>query len=182
MIRTLCFATIVSLSAPLAVAQTAPETTVPEPETGVETFMTPDFLNAILLEIDPSALVGPGGVQLVVDDVPVTVLHDPDADRMRVLVPIASVSSSTPAELLRLMQANFDTALDARYAVADGRIWSVFMHPMAELDAARLISGVAQTVSLAQTYGTTYASSQMLFGRGDSAQRLQELQEPGEDL
>ncbi len=31
------------------------------------------------------------------------------------------------------MQANFDTALDARYAIAKGALWSTFIHPLSDL-------------------------------------------------
>ena len=50
-------------------------------------------------------------------------IADPRADRMRAMVPIRSADALEQDELLRLMQANFDSALDARYAVAQGRLW-----------------------------------------------------------
>ncbi|MCU4651316.1 hypothetical protein N8I71_00610 [Roseibacterium sp. SDUM158016] len=144
--------------------------------------MTPVHMAEIFAEIDPEVVAGPGGMQFTLDDVPVTVIYDLLANRMRALVPVASSEGLTEAQMLRLLQANFDTALDARYAVAQGRVWAVFIHPFAELDRRQLISGVAQAVALAQSYGTTFSSTGMLFGRGDSGQRLQELLEPDIDL
>ena len=179
-------AVLVLLAGPAA-AQTGPETrpeTRPQPRAAQPdaAAMTPARMAGILREIDPEAETAPNAMALRLDDVPVTVIFDQPANRMRAIVPIASAGSLGAEDLMRLMQANFDSALDARYAIADGRIWAVFVHPLAELDRRQLISGVAQTVALAQTYGTTYSSTDMMFRGGDSAERLRELMEPGEEL
>lgn len=171
---------------PLAVA--AQET--PSPETAPEAApapdapgpMTPLRMAMIVREIDADAEIFPGSIAFTCDDVPVTIIYDPFANRMRAIVPIASAEGLSENRLMRLMQANFDSALDARYAVAQGRVWSVFIHPLAELNRRQLIGGVAQTVALAQTYGTTYSSSETLFLRGDSGESLRELLESTEDL
>jgi len=39
------------------------------------------------------------------------------------------------------MQANFDSALDARYAIAKGKLWSAFIHPLSELNEEQFFSG-----------------------------------------
>ena len=74
----------------------------------------------------------------------------------------------SPEELLRLSQANFDTALDARYAVAKGLLWATFIHPLSELHDKQFIAGIGQTVNAAKSYGTTYSSGLLSFGGGDS--------------
>ena len=112
----------------------------------------------------------------------VAVIVDQRANRMRILVPISSADGLSADELLRLLQANFDTALDARYAVANGRLWSTFIHPLAELQGEQLISGLAQTVTLAQTYGDTYTSGAIMFGGGDTRGLMQELLDLGQEL
>ena len=73
------------------------------------------------------------------------------------------------------MQANFDTALDARYAVAQGRVWGVFIHPLAALEREQLLSALAQTVNLARSYGSLYTGGANVFGRGDSSEIYQNL-------
>ncbi|MEO0694373.1 MAG: hypothetical protein AAFY90_16035, partial [Pseudomonadota bacterium] len=82
--------------------------------------------------------------------------------------------------------ANFDSALDARYAVANGRLWGVFIHPMRALERDQLISGIAQTVNIAKTYGTLYSGGAMQFGGGDSPglqrQLIDRLLEKGQDI
>jgi hypothetical protein len=156
-----------------------PEVTVPGP-------MTPDRLVAILLRLDPEAGPRAGGIGLTISDVPVIVFMDPSANRMRAVVPVASAEGLGPDDMRRVLQANFDTALDARYAIAEGRLWSTYIHPLAELQPGQLISGLAQTVILAQTYGTAYASGSVAFGAGDSPERfrqlMEELLERGEEL
>ena len=144
--------------------------------------MSRDRLAAILTAIDPEAVIEERGMTLTVAQVPVTVIVDQAANRMRILVPISSADGLGETELLRLLQANFDTALDARYAVANGRVWSTFIHPLAELQSNQLISGLAQTVTLAQTYGDTYNSGALVFGGGDTRGLIEELQELGQEL
>jgi hypothetical protein len=130
--------------------------------------MTPERLTDIILAIDPDAAINANGIELTIEDIPVLVVMAPSADRMRAMVPIASVEDVTPEEMNRMMQANFDTALDARYAVAQGRVWGIFIHPLGALERAEFLSGLAQTVNLARTYGTLYSGGAQVFGGGDS--------------
>lgn len=151
-----------------------------------EAAMTPTRLALILRAIDPDAAPADGGIAFSLDDVPVLVFMDERANRMRAVVPVASTEGLAPVDMERLLQANFDTALDARYAIAGGRVWSVFIHPLRELRRDQLLSGLAQTVTLAQTYGTFYASGATSFGAGDSAALHQDLpdrlRERGQEL
>jgi hypothetical protein len=130
--------------------------------------MTPERLVDIILALDPDAAINANGIELTIEDIPVLVVMAPSADRMRAMVPIASVEDVTPEEMNRMMQANFDTALDARYAVAQGRVWGIFIHPLGALERAEFLSGLAQTVNLARTYGTLYSGGAQVFGGGDS--------------
>jgi hypothetical protein len=130
--------------------------------------MTPERLVDIILALDPDAAINANGIELTIEDIPVLVVMARSADRMRAMVPIASVEDVTPEEMNRMMQANFDTALDARYAVAQGRVWGIFIHPLGALERAEFLSGLAQTVNLARTYGTLYSGGAQVFGGGDS--------------
>lgn len=172
MIRTIAFLAL--LSAPVFAQET------PEPP------MSAERMVAIILDLDPEAVITPGGIELTIEDIPVLVVMAPGADRMRAMVPIASVGDVTPDEMTRMMQANFDTALDARYAVARGRVWGVFIHPLSPLEREQFLSGLAQTVNLARTYGDTYSGGAQIFGNGDSAgiyeDLLQDLLNRGQEL
>ncbi|MDC1380171.1 hypothetical protein N8315_01745 [Octadecabacter sp.] len=133
-----------------------------------DTSMTAERLAQIIMDIDPDAAITPSGIELTIEDIPVLVVMAPAADRMRAMVPIASVEDVTPEEMSRMMQANFDTALDARYAVAQDRVWGVFIHPLGALEREQFLSAIAQTVNLARTYGTLYSVGAQVFGGGDS--------------
>jgi len=151
-----------------------------------EEAMTVTRLAQIVKALDPEARVRGNGLEFTIDDVPVLIIADPNADRMRAMVPIRSADGIAPEELMRLMQANFDSALDARYVVAQGRVWGVFIHPLSPLEKDQLLSGLAQTVGVAQTYGTTYSGGALNFGGGDSQgiyRRLfEELRKKGQEL
>lgn len=151
-----------------------------------EPHMTIPRMAEIVLALDPEARVVGTGFEFTIDDVPVLIVTDVRANRMRAMVPIRSVENMTAEEMQRVMQANFDTALDARYAVAQGRLWGVFIHPLAQLEKDQLISGVAQTVNVAKTYGTIYSSGGVQFGAGDSRdlqrQLIEDLLDRGQDI
>ncbi|PWJ16216.1 hypothetical protein [Jannaschia seohaensis] len=148
--------------------------------------MTLDRMEAVLTRLDPATERAGVAFRLTVEDVPLIVITDPRADRMRAMVPIRSAEGLTPEDLRRMMQANFDSALDARYAVAEGRLWAVYIHPLSPLRDDQLISGIGQVVNVALTYGTLYSSGGAQFGRGDSRgeqqKLLERLQEQGRDL
>lgn len=133
-----------------------------------DTSITAERLAQIIMDIDPDAAITPSGIELTIEDIPVLVVMAPAADRMRAMVPIASVEDVTAEEMSRMMQANFDTALDARYAVAQDRVWGVFIHPLGALEREQFLSAIAQTVNLARTYGTLYSGGAQVFGGGDA--------------
>lgn len=137
--------------------------------------MTTGRLLDILLALDPDTQPAGNGLALTIEDVPVHVVVDPLADRMRAMVSIRSVDGMSAQDLERVMQANFDTALDARYAVANGRLWGVYIHPLSPLRAEQLISGIGQTVNLALTYGGLFTGGALSFGGGDSVPLQREL-------
>ena len=130
--------------------------------------MTNQRLQALIQGIADN-VEGQGGYwRFSLHDYPATVITDENADRMRIIVPIAKAKDVDTDQLLRLMQANFDSALDARYSIAQGILWSAYIHPLSELSEHQFIDGLAQTVNLAATYGTTYSSGALIFGGGDS--------------
>ena len=99
----------------------------------------------------------------------VLIVTDESADRMRVMVPIADLEGLPPGIERRMLQANFDAVLDARYAIAQGVVWSVFIHPLGSLTNDDLRSGVAQVVTAAATFGSSFTSGALVFGGGDSS-------------
>ncbi|SLN24740.1 hypothetical protein TRL7639_00818 [Falsiruegeria litorea R37] len=155
-------------------------------ETQAEEPMTYERLGKIIFALDESAQPRGPGFELSVSGVPIIVVTDPVADRMRAMVPIRRADELTQDDLQRMMQANFDSALDARYAIANGTLWAAFIHPLSPLEKDQFISGLAQTVNIAKTYGTLYSGGAAQYGGGDSGnlQRalIEELLKKGEEI
>jgi len=108
----------------------------------------------------------------------VMIITDESADRMRVIAPIVSSAELSEELLRRAMQSNFDSALDARYAIAKETLWSAFIHPLSSLSEHELLLGIGQVVNLVTTFGSSFSSGLLLFGGGDSQGiREQELLE-----
>lgn len=63
-----------------------------------------------------------------------------------------------------MLEANFDRALDAKYALFDGIVWSVFTHPLAELEVEQFKIAMNQVITLSETFGSTYNSTDFVFG------------------
>lgn len=171
-----------SATLPGAAQDTAPEPTEtpdgdidPDLEDIPETVAAAVALLTLVTTIDPEATVTANGATFEVDETPVTLVFDVNADRMRLFSQVGPSDGLTRAQLLRLMQANFDSALDARYAVAAGQVWSTYMHPMVTLTQDDFVSAIAQTVTLVRTYGTTFSSGALSFGAGDSNAEIQKL-------
>jgi len=104
---------------------------------------------------------------------------------MRIIVPIVKSDDLDRAQLYRTMQANFDSALDARYCVAKGVLWSAFIHPLGALTDREFVSGLGQAVNLVATFGSSYSSGALMFKGGDSdgirrRQLIDELMEKGQ--
>lgn len=125
-------------------------------------------LGELITRIDESAQGRPGFWEFIVEGRNVKVITDENANRMRIIVPIAPAKEIHNDRLVRMMQANFDSALDARYAIAKEVVWGTFIHPLRELNDKEFLSGLGQAVNLALTYGESYSSGALIFGGGDS--------------
>lgn len=125
-------------------------------------------LGKIIKRLDTRATGQPGHWQLSIEGVKLLVITDEQANRMRIISPITSAQVLSSKRLFRLMQANFDSALDARYSIAKSVLWSTFIHPLNSLSGREFISGVGQVVNLSQTYGVSFTSGALVFRGGDS--------------
>ncbi len=146
--------------------------------------MTVGRLQQLVLRIDSEAQLEGNTLVFQVEGVSVTMVVDPAADRMRLVAPVAVASALTPELMTRVLQANFDSALDARYAVAQNVLWATFIHPLSPLSDDEFLSGLGQTVNLVFTFGSTFNSGMFTFGGGDSEgilrkQLIEELRKLG---
>lgn len=113
------------------------------------------------------------------------VITDEAHNRMRIMAPIGEINIAQEINkeesqlkkkeleeqrieklqlLYILMESNFDRALDAKYAVQDNILFSVFTHPLAELRDHQFINALAQVKRLVETFGTSFSSSDLVFG------------------
>lgn len=99
-------------------------------------------------------------------ETPVLIITDSKANRMRVMSPVIDAEEVTADQWAAILVANFHTALDARYAVSSGTVYSLFLHPLGSLTHAELRSAISQVVVLSKTFGSTYSSSDIAFGGG----------------
>lgn len=126
--------------------------------------MTNARLEQILRIVEPSVRGGGGRWEMIRDEVRLVILSDEAHNRMRVIAPVVEVKQLDQQTLMRMMEANFSTALDARYAVFQGTVWAAFLHPLDSLRERDFISGLQQVTTLVKTTGTTYSSSDLRFG------------------
>ena len=77
-------------------------------------------------------------------------------------------------QMSRMLRANFHSALDAKYSVYEGFVVSVFTHPLRELTESQLLDAMRQVAKLAETYGTTYSSTGLIFGGEEEEEQEEE--------
>ncbi|MGE0567100.1 MAG: hypothetical protein AB7O73_04065 [Bacteroidia bacterium] len=96
----------------------------------------------------------------------IIIVTDETHNRMRIISAIIEEKKIKKNELIVLLSANFDKALDAKYAIYNGYLWSVFTHPFGELEDEQFIDALKQVKTLADNYGGSYTSSDLIFGGG----------------
>lgn len=85
-------------------------------------------------------------------------------DRMRLVAPILDASDMSDAQREAVLEANFHTALDARYGTSDGVLYSAFIHPLSPLTEEQFASALQQVAGLVDTFGSSYSSGALIFG------------------
>ena len=97
---------------------------------------------------------------------PVIAITDSTANRMRLFTPIIEEEKLEKGQMKIMLEANFHSALDAKYCLYNDFVISVFTHPLKELTEEQLIDALRQVVILAYAFGDTYSSTGMIFGGG----------------
>ena len=133
--------------------------------------MNNEKLEVLLGEQVDSIIGVPGRWQATYKEIPLMIITDETNDRMRIVAPIAEVDSLDSDTLLNCLTANFHTALDVKYAVSNDLMWCVFIHPLSPLTEGQLQSAVEQVYSGTVTFGSTYSSTQLLFGGSNSEEK-----------
>ncbi len=120
-------------------------------------------LEKIIYVVADSLRGDTGNWQFMIKDRILVCITDEENNRMRIMSPIIEQKELAFQDLLKLLEANFHTALDVKYAISDEVLWSIFIHPLKELDKDEVLSAINQVYAAAVTYGTTYNSTGLVF-------------------
>lgn len=132
--------------------------------TDTDARMTVDAMDRVLRAVTPKIERQKNAWALEYLDTPVLIVTDPVANRMRIVSPVIDAGDVTEEQWAAILVANFHTALDARYAVSGGTVYSLYLHPLGSLTEADLRSAISQVVTLAKTFGSSYNSTGVVFG------------------
>ena len=120
-------------------------------------------MGEILESVSDSIQGEKGRWQFKVKDVLFICITDTNHNRMRIISPITEAKRLTEDLKSAALVANFHTALDVKYAIADDVLWSVFIHPLKELTDAQVRDAVKQVYAANITFGTTFSSTDLVF-------------------
>lgn len=125
--------------------------------------MTNVKLDAIYTTISDSISGEKGRWQFHIDNTTFLSLTDENNNRMRIISPVAYVDKLNENVLKEALIANFHTALDVKNAISDDILWAVFIHPLKELTIDQVKDAVSQVFYANANFGTTYASTSLVF-------------------
>ncbi|MDH7446686.1 hypothetical protein [Aquimarina sp. 2201CG14-23] len=115
-----------------------------------------------------------GNWQFVYKETPMLCVTDATNNRMRIIAPITESDNLDKDLLLDSMTANFHSALDVKYAISNGILWSAYVHPLKELSTEQVESAISQVYLAAKTFGTTFSSTELIFGGGNVEEKQEE--------
>ena len=67
-------------------------------------------------------------------------------------------------QFIELLEAQFDRALDVKYAISNEVLWSAFIHPLKELTEEQVKDAMSQVYYAAYNFGGSYRSTELQFG------------------
>lgn len=104
-----------------------------------------------------------GAWQFFIKGIPIISITDENHNRMRIMSPIKDANQLSDDLIKAALVANFHTALDVKYAVSDGVLWSVFIHPLRELTENQVEDAISQVYYANINFGTSFASTSLTF-------------------
>lgn len=111
--------------------------------------MTNQSLLALLMARTQVVLGPEGQWQCEIDDIRVMCVTDLAGDRMRFMSPIGPTANFSREMLKSVLEADFHSALDARLAIHDDVLWSLFVCPFSLLTHELASVALDQVVTLA---------------------------------
>lgn len=116
----------------------------------------------------------PGNWKFIYKEIPMLCVTDETNNRMRIISPITASDNLNKDLLLDAMTANFHSALDVKYAITNKILWSVYIHPLKELTDEQVNSAISQVYYAARTFGSTFSSTELIFGAGSVKEKSKE--------
>lgn len=132
--------------------------------------MNNDTMDRIIRDEAKDVEGSPGGWQMDYGGQLLLIITDQTNNRMRIFTPILEVIKLESDQMEKMLKANFHSALDAKYSIYEEYVVSVYTHPLKELTEEQFIDAMRQVVVLANTFGTTYNSTGMIFDPGGDAE------------
>lgn len=130
---------------------------------GFSQAMDNEKLETIYKSVSDSIQGQAGGWEFYIKETPLISITDTNHNRMRIISPIADSNSLSDELIKACLVANFHTALDVKYAVSDGILWAVFIHPLKELSEDQVKDAVSQVYYANINFGTTFTSTSLSF-------------------
>ncbi len=127
--------------------------------------MNQNIMENIVKDISQDAEGENGYVEFVFNDVKMYLISDVTHDRMRIISAIAEYKDVTKEQLDAMMVSNFHTAIDARYGVSHGILYSAYIHPLSSLTEKQIKSSLTQVSNLALSFGSEYSSGLLQYGK-----------------
>ena len=93
-----------------------------------------------------------------------TVVTDESYNRMRIMTAIIHQKDLKKSQTTALLEAQFDRALDVKYALHNQILWSAFIHPLKELTEQQVKDAMSQVYYAAHNFGGSYRSTDVQFG------------------
>lgn len=132
--------------------------------------MSPEALNSVISNYADKTKVSKNLISFEYQNVPIYCIWDANADRMRMVSPIAKLSDLSNELLELALKANYHTVLDARYAIGDGVLYSAFIHPLSPITQDEVESAIRQVSTAALTFGSSFTSGELVFPGEDDEQ------------
>lgn len=143
------------------------------------TVMTAERLEFILDQETNNFRLENGQWLFTLEGRPMVALVDEAVNRMRLVAPITAAENLTDEQIQSMLVANFHTTLDGRYAVTNGTVVATFVHPLSSLQENDLQSALRQVAQLAENFGSTYSSGELLLLRPERQPQQQPNSQEG---
>ncbi|PCH88960.1 MAG: hypothetical protein COB88_02545 [Flavobacteriales bacterium] len=163
MLGVILIGTAVTVNSALANSDTLKSVDQPHPK-NLANGMNNEILEKILQDNGKILEGSLGFWQVQYLDRVLTVVTDESHNRMRIMTAVVHKKDLKKAQTTELLEAQFDRALDVKYALYNDILWSAFVHPLKELTEHQVKDALSQVYYAAHNFGGSYRSTDLQFG------------------